>query len=123
MAPKIPDFTNQARLKGTHEALFYGGESTPRGESLFYIADATPRRVWETPILREGKNISALQELADCKTLLIRNEATVAGLLAAVKQLAAGQGSDPAAIQAAVEAGVKNAMSGLSATVTIGEDK
>ena len=116
-----PQYTNQQRLTGLHEGMFHGGESTPNKESLFTIVDKMPERVWAKPVIRDGKPISALQELADTKTIALRTEAKMSGLLSAIQALATNQGQDPAAIQAAVEAGVKNALAGLTATVTIGE--
>lgn len=44
-----------------------------------------PKRVWGMPIRRGGKQISALQELADAKTLIIKQQATIDALTAAVK--------------------------------------
>jgi len=44
-----------------------------------------PKRVWGIPVKRGGKNISALQELADAKTLIIKQQATIDALAAAVK--------------------------------------
>jgi len=46
-----------------------------------------PKRVWGTPVKRGGKNVSALQELADAKTLISRQQATIDALTAAVKKL------------------------------------
>lgn len=117
----LPNYTNQQRLTAVHEGMFHGGESTYNKEPLFTTVGAIPERVWNKPVIRDGKQISALQELADTKTIALRTEAKMAGLLSAIQTLAAGQGQDPAAIQAAVETGVKNALAGLTATVTIGE--
>jgi hypothetical protein len=77
-------------------------------------------KVWATAIKRGGKEISALQELADCKTLLLTQQATLAGLLKAIEQLSAAQGTpvDLAAVTAAAEAGAANALAELDATVT-----
>jgi hypothetical protein len=44
-----------------------------------------PKRVWGIPVKRGGKQISALQELADAKTLLIKQQATIDALTALVK--------------------------------------
>ncbi|AYR00905.1 tail length tape measure protein [Arthrobacter phage Hestia] len=46
---------------------------------------AVPKKVWGIPILRGGKKISALQELADAKTLIIKQQATIDALSSAVK--------------------------------------
>jgi hypothetical protein len=52
---------------------------------------AVPRKVWGIPIMRGGKQISALQELADAKTLIIKQQATIDALTAAVKAQSTGQ--------------------------------
>jgi len=44
-----------------------------------------PKRVWGIPVKRGGKQVSALQELADAKTLLIKQQATIDALTALVK--------------------------------------
>lgn len=44
-----------------------------------------PKKVWGITIRRGGKDISALQELADAKTLIIKQQATIDALTAAVK--------------------------------------
>lgn len=77
-------------------------------------------KVWATAIKRGGKEISALQELADCKTLLLTQQATLAGLLKAIEQLSKAQGTpvDLAAVTAAAEAGAERALADLNATVT-----
>jgi len=43
-----------------------------------------PKRVWGMPVRRGGKQISALQELADAKTLIIKQQATIDALTAKV---------------------------------------
>lgn len=77
-------------------------------------------KVWGTVIRRAGGNKTALQELADCKTLLLTQQATLSGLLKAIEQLAKGAGSsvDLAAVTAAAEAGAEKALADLSAVVT-----
>jgi hypothetical protein len=45
---------------------------------------AVPKKVWGIPVLRGGKNVSALQELADAKTLIIRQQATIDALVAKI---------------------------------------
>ena len=49
---------------------------------------AVPRKVWGISIRRGGKNISALQELADAKTLIIKQQATIDSLAAKVNSQA-----------------------------------
>jgi hypothetical protein len=41
-----------------------------------------PKKTWGITILRGGKNVSALQELADAKTLIIKQQATIDALIA-----------------------------------------
>jgi len=43
---------------------------------------AVPKKTWGITILRGGKNVSALQELADAKTLIIKQQATIDALIA-----------------------------------------
>jgi hypothetical protein len=76
--------------------------------------------VWATAVKRGGREISALQELADCKTLLLTQQATLAGLLKAIDQLSKAQGTpvDLEAVTAAAEAGAAHALAELDATVT-----
>ncbi|ASR83951.1 hypothetical protein SEA_SHROOMS_72 [Arthrobacter phage Shrooms] len=108
-----PQYTNQQRLTNTHLAIFHGGDSTPGNMSLFEYIGAQ----WDRPIIRDGKPNRALQELADCKTLLLKQGATIDGLVKAVTALAAGQGADPAVIKAAITEGVQEALAGLKGTV------
>jgi hypothetical protein len=46
---------------------------------------AVPKKVWGIPVLRGGKKISALQELADAKTLIGKQQATIDALTALIK--------------------------------------
>jgi murein DD-endopeptidase MepM/ murein hydrolase activator NlpD len=50
-----------------------------------------PKKVWGITVRRGGKDISALQELADAKTLIQRQQATIDALTAVVKAQATGQ--------------------------------
>jgi murein DD-endopeptidase MepM/ murein hydrolase activator NlpD len=50
-----------------------------------------PKKVWGITIRRGGKDISALQELADAKTLIQRQQATIDALTKAVGALQAAQ--------------------------------
>lgn len=79
-------------------------------------------KVWQTPIRRGGKEISALQELADCKTLLIALQGQLAGVVQALGQIAKASGTpvDLEAVTKAAEAGAANALSGLSVTIQQG---
>lgn len=49
-----------------------------------------PRKVWGITVRRGGKDISALQELADAKTLIQKQQATIDALTAVVKAQQAG---------------------------------
>ena len=77
-------------------------------------------KVWGTVIKRTGGNKTALQELADCKTLLLTQQATLSGLLKAIEQLAQGSGAsvDLEAVTKAAEAGAERALADLNAVVT-----
>lgn len=76
--------------------------------------------VWGTVIKRTSGNNSALQELADCKTLLMSQRAVLDGVLNALNQLAKGQGTpvDLEAVRKAAEAGAASALSDLNAVVS-----
>ncbi|ATW59948.1 hypothetical protein SEA_WALTZ_71 [Arthrobacter phage Waltz] len=111
--PLAKEMTNQQKIDFIFDSIINGGDSTPGGLSLYaYIAS-----IWDRPVIRDGKKNPALQELADCKTLLLKQGATIDGLVKAVTALAAGQGADPAAIKAAIFAGVQEALAGLRGTV------
>ena len=76
--------------------------------------------VWATKIVRTGSSNSALQELADCKTLLMSQRATLDGVLNALNQLAKAQGTpvDLEAVSKAAEAGAARVLGELNATIT-----
>lgn len=117
--------SNQNKLNFLVDALMNGGPSMSGGLSIESQIAAT--KLSAQNIERAGADgkvvkISALQELADCKTLLLAQQATLSGLATAVSQLATGNGIDPAALNAAVANAVKAAMSGLSGKVTFGTD-
>ena len=44
---------------------------------LTKLLPALPGKVWDTPVRRGGKNVSALQELADAKTVGYQNADTL----------------------------------------------
>lgn len=113
------EMSNQKKLDFLVDAFVNGGPSMLYGASLIDLIDDLPRRFLQAPILRDGKKIALIQEIADAKTIGLRNEATLAALLLAVKQLATGQGTDPAAFQEAIESGVKSALDGLVGTATV----
>lgn len=79
-------------------------------------------QVWATPVKRGGKQISALQELADCKTLLIALQGQIAGIVQALGQVAKASGTpvDLEAVSKAAEAGAERALSDLTVTIQQG---
>lgn len=60
------------------------------------------REVWATNVRRGDVKVSALQELADAKTIAIRLEAQNSALTAAVGALAVANGVDPETLTAAI---------------------
>ena len=75
---------------------------------------------------KEGR-VSALQELADAKTIAMRVDARLAVMEAALKALAEAKSIDPAPIVAAIEVAGRDAVAqlaasldGVQATVTLG---
>lgn len=113
------------------------------------VDDVSATEVWNTPVKRGGKNVPALQELADTKsnTMVIKDAlapvirsgepvsvrqeiadaktntihilAEVRALSAAVQALAVAKGADPAAILRAVQDGVEKAMRKVTVTVDV----
>lgn len=71
------------------------------------------------PINRGGKSVPVRQEIADAKSNTIKILAEMKALTAAVRAMATASGADPAAILAAVQTGVKDAMRGISFTTDI----
>jgi hypothetical protein len=72
------------------------------------VADTT-KAVWDQPVRRDGKNVSALQELADAKTLGMQNGAKLDELL---KRPAASVSlTDAQIVKLADEVGQKVALS------------
>jgi hypothetical protein len=117
----IKDHINAVMIGGYTwtDGKHYGGNAI--GEHTQAVVDGIPQRVWATTVSRGGGKVSALQELADCKTALLGLQGQFAGLLSAIEQLAKAPGSavDLSAVTAAAEAGAQKALSGLAATVTI----
>lgn len=75
---------------------------------------------------KEGR-VSALQELADAKTIAMRVDARLSVMEAALKALAEAKSIDPAPIVAAIEVAGRDAVAqlaasldGVQATVTLG---
>ena len=108
----------EQQIQSIFDAIFKGGNSMKDGgasvsDSLGRIADSVK------PVNRGGKAVSVRQEIADTKTIVMRLEASQAGLEAALKALAAGQGVDPDAILKAAQQGVENALRNVSFTANI----
>lgn len=78
-----------------------------------------PAEVWGVEVKRGGQLVSALQELADTKTLALKNAASLAALTELVSQLAAGGDVDYTRIEAASKAGAESAIREGIVTVTI----
>jgi hypothetical protein len=94
-------FTDEDRkmLKAVRDGWFVGGDSTKYKQPWQNLIDDIPRRIWDTQITgRPGGPVRAIQELANVRTDTLELKAAVAGLTEAVKQLATGQGLDPALI-------------------------
>lgn len=79
--------TSTAAAKGFLMALTDKQQTDLYNRIIRYIdapVSAVPKKVWGITVRRGGKNISALQELADAKTLIIQQQATIAALTAKV---------------------------------------
>jgi len=90
-----PDYAPKIQTQATTSKGFLMALTDKQQSDMYYkvnryldskVSDV-PKRVWGTSIRRGGKNISALQELADAKTLISRQQATIDALTAAVKKL------------------------------------
>ena len=86
-------------VSALYQAMFYGslagGVKYPgllaiEAETQKRVTE-TPAKVWATPIRRTDGPVSALQELADAKTLAIQAKGEAAGLRAALDAAAKGQ--------------------------------
>lgn len=67
----------------------------------------------EAPVIRDGAKVSQIQDNANTGTIVRQLVAQVGALQQAVAALSAGQGADPAKIQAAAEAGAAAALANL----------
>ncbi|QGJ88145.1 hypothetical protein PBI_EDMUNDO_74 [Arthrobacter phage Edmundo] len=118
MALKSTELSNQQKVNFIYDALINGGLDTPGGLSLFAFVGS----IWDRPIIRDGKKNPALQELADCKTLLLAQGATLNGLVALVGKLAVGQPGTPDMTEdefvELIKTGVVEALAGLTAKAT-----
>lgn len=82
------------------------------------VDEKSAAAVWATTVKRTGGNVSALQELADNKTIAVSLQGRIAGLENAITQMAARPGSpvDLTAVAAAAEEGATKALSTLRIT-------
>src|ERR1043166_3983202 len=122
MAPLSKEISNQQKLDFCYDAIINGGDSTPGGLSLFQTVGATLDR----PVIRDGKKIAVIQEIADCKTLLLKQGAAIDGLVAVVGKLAAAlapNATNPDEFIELVEEGVKQALGSLTVTSTLALEK
>ncbi|QKY78978.1 lysin A [Arthrobacter phage Jinkies] len=77
-----------AQAKGFLMALSDKQQTDLYNRIIRYVdspVSAVPKKVWGITILRGGKKVSALQELADAKTLIQKQQATIDALTAVVK--------------------------------------
>lgn len=120
-APVVPtaSMSNQKKLDFVVDLLANGGPSALYGASLQALIDDIPRRVVKSKVIRGKDLIDLDQEIADSKSILLRLEGTIAGLVAAISALSAGVGADPEAIKAAIKDAVDDNLAHLTATVTI----
>lgn len=72
-----------AQLQAVHDALFPEG-----GTPLYALADHLPSRVVNAQIARDGGPFTLIQEVADAKTLGLRANAKLDGILSALQRLA-----------------------------------
>ncbi|QIG57693.1 endolysin [Arthrobacter phage Shoya] len=116
--------TSPTKPQGLFMTLTPAQEKTVLTRSENYLdapVSKVDEAVWAVKVDRGAKSVSALQELADCKSMLLAQQGTLAGVLNAIQQLASKPGSpvDLAAVTAAAEAGAAAALADLTATVTI----
>ena len=82
--------------------------------------ESAARQAVNFPVHRGGVPVPMIQEIADAKSNTIQLVGMVAGLTKALSSLAAGQGVDMAAVQAAAKAGAQEALSSASVTIDLG---
>lgn len=117
-------FTDDDRkmLKALKDGWFIGGTDTLYKAPWQKLIDDIPRRIWDTKVTgRKEGAVSALQELADSKTNTIAILAKLDGLTEAVRQLATGQGIDPALITSTIDNAVKAALGEIRLTTVSAE--
>lgn len=120
-APKVPtrEMSNQAKLDFIVDLLANGGPSTLYRASLQDLIDDIPRRVVKSKVKRGKDLIDLDQEIADSKSILLRMEATIAGLVATVSALATGTGMTAEELQETIKAAVDESLDSLTVTATI----
>ena len=80
-------------------------------------------QVWSTPVRRTNGPVSALQELADAKTLALQAQGEAAGLRAAIDALAKGQALSADQIKDAARKGAEEALKGgVKVTIDIPQE-
>lgn len=82
-------------------------------------ARATTAATWGAKVHRTSGAVTALQEVADAKSGILRLEGQLAGLTTALKSLAVGQGVDLDAVTAAAEKGVRQGLEGATVTIEL----
>ena len=82
---------------------------------------AKTARAQTGPIRRGATDISLRQEVADAKSAALAIQGQMAGLTAAITQLAKGQPIDLAAIEAAAKRGVEDGLAGARVVVELGD--
>lgn len=110
----------ESQIQAIYDAVFNGGPSMPDskrslGQSVKIIGDALDlvRRTVTQPVVRNGASVPQIQDNANTGTAVLELLARVGALQEAVAALSAGQGADPAKIQAAAEAGAAAALANL----------
>lgn len=91
----------------------------PTISALFKLLDSYPQKVWAETVRRGDVQISVKQELADAKTIAIRQEATINALAGILAGAQGGSGFTLEQIRAAAEAGARAGLTGLAANVSV----
>jgi hypothetical protein len=109
------------KLTQIFNAIFFGGDSMPDSKrpldlSVKLIGDAVDliKNTVTQPVIRDGSNVTQIQDNADTGSLVRQLVASVAALQAAVSALSVASGSDPGAIEAAAFKGAQDALAGLT---------
>lgn len=97
-----------------------GGLTMSDIKTILARLDTIPQETAAFPIHRSAGPTALIQELANQTAALASIQGQLAGLVAAIKPLAAGQGVDLSAVEAAAKRGAAEALKGASVTVELG---